>query len=79
MKRAKSLPTAKKGLLLLGDNDNVAARFSTLLALASRLHGADEPELTISVRSGSASEQVGWELLERASQDASFRGIQLRL
>lgn len=77
--RITSLPPARVGLLLLGDEDDFETRWNNLLALASRLQAAVDPELIISVRSGSMSEQVGWELLERASHDAFFRGIQLRL
>lgn len=79
VKRVTSLPSARMGLLLLGDDDNFEARWSILLALASRLQAAQKPELIISVRSGSASELVAWYLVERASHFSFFRGIHLRI
>jgi hypothetical protein len=79
VKRIASLPAARTGLLLLNDEADFNARWNNLLALASRLQAADDPQLIISVRSGSGSEAVGWELLERASHEAFFRGIRLRL
>ncbi len=55
------------------------SRWAIMLALASRLQALDSAEIVISVRSGAVSETVGWELLERASHEAFFRGIHLRL
>lgn len=77
--RVACLPAAQRGLLLLNEEADFDTRWSNLLALGSRLQGADEPELIISVRSGSPSEEVGWALLDRASNEAFFRRIRLRL
>lgn len=79
VQRLGTLPPARVGLVMLGDHGDFEPRWAIMLALASRLQALDSAEIVISVRAGCPSEAVGWELLERASHEAFFRGIQLRL